>query len=229
MQNLNIHTGNIHTGVDTYLFDLDNTLYCESTGLMEAMMGKIRDYVSDFYGVSPEEADDIRRKLWKEYGTTMCGLMTLENIDAEKFLDYVHDIDLSVIGPCEETRKGLQQLNGRKVIFTNADFKHAERVLERMGIADQFEGIYDVIWADYRPKPERETYERLMKHLEADPAKTLMLEDSYDNLKTAHAMGMKTVLIHGRNMPVAPQDYVHQTAACVPSWFSGVTTSPKAA
>ena len=216
-------------GVETYLFDLDNTLYHESTGLMEAMMVKMREFVAQFYGVSMEEADKICVKYWKTYGTTLCGLMTLEKIQPEEFLDFVHDIDLSIIKPCTETLEGLKKLEGRKFIFTNADKPHAERVLERMGIANQFEGIYDVIWSEYKPKPDRTTYERLMKHLGADAQKTVMLEDTQMNLKTAHDMGMKTVLIHGDTALDMHHDHVHQTAACMPSWLSSVTKVTQAA
>lgn len=210
-------------GVETYLFDLDNTLYHPSTGLMEAMMVKMREYVAQFYGVSLAEADTICHTYWQTYGTTLCGMMTKEKINPMDFLSYVHDIDLSMIKPCPLTRQGLEKLNGRKVIFTNADKPHAERVLERMGIADQFDGIYDVMWADFAPKPDRATYERLMKHLGATASKTLMLEDTHMNLKTAHDMGMTTVLIHNDHAPDQPHDHVHHMAACMPSWLSSVT------
>ena len=215
-------------GVETYLFDLDNTLYHESTGLMDAMMLRMREYVAKFYSVDMAEADKICVDYWTTYGTTLCGLMTREKINAQEFLDFVHDVDLSIIQPCTDTLAGLQKLKGRKVIFTNADHFHATRVLERMGLADQFEGIYDVIWADYQPKPARETYERLMKHLNANPHTTVMLEDTHVNLKTAHEMGMKTVLIHGDAHP-EKHDHVHQMAACMPSWLSSVTKMTEAA
>ncbi len=216
-------------GVDTYLFDLDNTLYHESTGLMDAMMLKMREYVANFYGVTIEEAGGICHEYWRTYGTTLRGMMEREKIDAQEFMDFVHDIDLSKIEPCTNTLAGLQKLEGRKVIFTNADHFHATRVLERMGLADQFEGIYDVIWADFQPKPARETYERLMKHLGAKPENTVMLEDTQMNLKTAHDMGMKTVLIHGNSYPEMQQEHVHQMAACMPSWLSSVTKMTNAA
>lgn len=210
-------------GVETYLFDLDNTLYHASTGLMDAMVQRIQDYVVEYYGVSTQEAEHIRKSYWANYGTTLAGLMQVEKINPQDFLNYVHDVDLSVIQPCQTTLEGLQKLEGRKVIFTNADKLHAERVLERMGIADQFDGIYDVMWADFAPKPDRATYERLMKHLGANASKTLMLEDTHMNLKTAHDMGMTTVLIHSDMAPTETHDHVHHMAACMPSWLNSVT------
>ena len=210
-------------GVETYLFDLDNTLYHASTGLMDAMVQRIQDYVVEYYGVSMEEAEHIRKSYWANYGTTLAGLMQVEKINPQDFLNYVHDVDLSVIQPCQTTLEGLKKLDGRKVIFTNADKLHAERVLERMGIADQFDGIYDVMWADFAPKPDRATYERLMKHLGANASKTVMLEDTHINLKTAHDMGMTTVLIHSDMAPTEPHDHVHHMAACMPSWLASVT------
>src|SRR5690606_36214956 len=96
-------------GVETYLFDLDNTLYHASTGLMDAMMVKMREYVAKFYGVSMAEADNICHTYWQTYGTTLCGLMTKEKINPAAFLDHVHDIDLSTIEPCTITREGLQK------------------------------------------------------------------------------------------------------------------------
>ena len=216
-------------GVNTYLFDLDNTLYHASTGLMDAMVAKMRGYVANFYNVSDAEAEHICQNYWQTYGTTLCGLMAKENINPYDFLKHVHDVDLSILQPCPLTRNGLEKLEGRKIIFTNADRPHAERVLERLGIADLFEDIYDVIWADYRPKPDRETYERLAKHLGLTPANTLMLEDTHVNLKTAHDMGMKTVLIHGGTPPETQHDHIHHMAACMPSWFSTVTKAPDAA
>lgn len=209
--------------INTYLFDLDNTLYQASTGLMDAMVAKMRQYVAKFYNVTDAEAEQICINYWQTYGTTLCGMMTKESINPQDFLNYVHDVDLSRLQPCSITRSGLEKLEGRKIIFTNADRPHAERVLERLGIADLFEDIYDVMWADYRPKPDRATYERLVNHLGITPSTTLMLEDTHVNLEPAHAMGMKTVLIHGGTPPETPYDHVHHMAACMPNWFSAVT------
>lgn len=206
--------------IDTYIFDLDNTLYHPSTGIMDDMGGRINQFISELHGISVEEAAVIRRNYWLTYGTTLHGLIEHDNINPVSYLDYIHDIDLTAIKECTSTRAGIEKLQGEKVVFTNSNKEYAEKVLEQLGIADIFDGLYDTSWANYVPKPNKEPYERLIKELGVDPKKCLMLEDSVVNLKTAHDMGMTTVLIHEDEHN---HEHVHHQEPCIVTWLDKVT------
>jgi putative hydrolase of the HAD superfamily len=125
----------------------------------------------------------------------MRGMMTLHGVDPTHFLDYVHDIDYSPVEANPSLEASLKALPGRKIIFTAGDVPHAERVMERLGVAHHFEAIFDIAAGDYWPKPHTQIYEKLVTKHGVDPTRACMADDIAINLKPAGEMGMRTVWI----------------------------------
>lgn len=183
------------------LFDLDETLYPRDAGVMPAIGRLIRQYIVEEYGVTPEEADALARRYHQEYGTSMRGLLLHNNLDASRFLAYVHDFPLDDLQPNPQLDALLAGLPGEKVIFTNADRAHAERVLSRLGIRDRFSRIIDVVAVGYISKPNLAAYTNCLHLLNARPEECVLIEDTGRNLAPAQQLGMTTVLVDG-----APDD-----------------------
>jgi putative hydrolase of the HAD superfamily len=178
------------------IFDLDNTLYPSACDLFSQVSNLIGQYVRDTLHLPADEAYVIQKSYFHRYGTTLRGLMTEHDIDPADYLNKVHNIDLSVVDPAPELAAALNALPCRKVIFTNASRGHAERVMDRLGIASHFETIFDIVDADYIPKPERQPYDRLLARDAIDPARAIYFEDMAKNLLPAKDMGMTTVWVH---------------------------------
>ena len=184
--------------VETWVFDLDNTLYPADCDLFSQIDRRMGEFIANHLGLPLEEAKLLRETYYYEHGTTLAGLVRLHGTSPDAFLDYVHDIDLSVIAPCPELAEALANLSGRKFIFTNGSRKHAEAVMARLGVANQFEDICDIHALDYiYPKPMREAYERFIKAHGVVARRTAMFDDLPHNLEPAHQIGMTTVLVHG--------------------------------
>lgn len=183
------------SGKATWVFDLDNTLYPADCDLFSQVEQRIGAFVSKVTGLQGAEAKAYQKKLFMEHGTTLNGLMLYHGIDADDFLNFVHDIDFSPVTADPRLREALQRLPGRHVIYTNADTPYAERVLDRLGIADQFDGIFDIVAGDFLPKPDPKPYDAMLKTFGIDPKEAVMVEDMVRNLKPAHALGMETVWI----------------------------------
>jgi len=181
--------------VDTWVFDLDNTLYPASCELFHQVDRRMGEYIGQLFGLDFEAARKIQKDYYRSYGTTLRGLMLRHRVDPQAYLDYVHDIDLTVMDPSPALDAALDGLIGSKVIFTNANRGHAEAVIERLGIARHFDAIFDIHAADYIPKPETETYHRFLKACAVRPERAVLFEDTAANLAPAHALGMATVLV----------------------------------
>jgi putative hydrolase of the HAD superfamily len=181
--------------IDTWLFDLDNTLYHARYNLFDQVEVRIRAFIAQFLNISQDEAHVLQKQYWREHGTSLRGLMTLHACPPEKFIEYVHDIDVTAIPASPELDTLLANLPGRKLIFTNGSQPHAQRVMDRLGVAHHFEGIYDIAAANYIPKPTVSVYEDLVKRFAFDPRRAIMLDDMVHNLKPAHEMGMRTVWV----------------------------------
>ena len=180
---------------DVWVFDLDNTLYPRQCNLFEQIDTKMKTFVSEFLAINVEEAHQIQKLYFQKYGTTLRGLMEHHSVVPEEYLDYVHDIDVTQIPPNADLDNVLFRLPGRKVIFTNGTIKHAKNVLNRIGITHHFEDIFDIIAANYVPKPNRSTYEAFIEKFTIKPSRAVMLEDISQNLIPAHELGMTTVWI----------------------------------
>ena len=182
--------------IETWIFDLDNTLYPSSAdlfGLIDARMGL---YVQRLLGVDPQEAHQIQKRLFREHGTTLSGLMRDHSIDPHEFLAFVHDIEMDALAEDRRLVDAIARLPGRKLIFTNGDAVYAGKVLARLGLSKSFEAIHDIHACAYQPKPHAASYETMVKAFGIDPARSLFVEDMARNLKPAKAIGMTTVWVN---------------------------------
>ncbi len=177
---------------ETWVFDLDNTLY-PAADFFPQISARIRAYTAQFLGLDEESAHRVQKDYLRRYGTTMNGLMVEHDLDPGPYLDYVHDVDFSMLRADRELDGLLARLPGRKLIYTNGSLDHAERVLGRLEIGHHFEGTYDIVAADYRPKPAREPFEHFCERHAVHAPRAVFVEDTVRNLAPASALGMTTV------------------------------------
>jgi len=181
--------------VEAWIFDLDNTLYPRSIDLFRQVDGRIRTYVQKLLDVDESEAERIQKGFYREHGTTLRGLMLHHNVQPDAFLEFVHDIDHSCVKPDPALGAAILRLPGKKYIFTNGSRRHAEKVAERLGFPGHFEAIFDIVAAEFLPKPQRETYDRFIRQYGIAPERAAMFEDLARNLTVPKAVGMTTVLV----------------------------------
>jgi putative hydrolase of the HAD superfamily len=185
--------------VSDWVFDLDNTLYPHHSNLFSQIDVRMTAYVSELLTLSREEARTLQKALYKEYGTTLSGLMARHGVNPDDFLEKVHDIDYSWLKPDPVLGAAIRQLPGRKFIFTNGNRGHAERTARQLGILDHFDDIFDIIAAGLTPKPARETYDLFLASHGVNGPNAVMFDDLARNLAVPKALGMTTVLIVPRN------------------------------
>ena len=190
------------------LIDLDNTVYPEDTNIFQQIDLKMKSFISKNLKVSLDEAYTIQKKYFVNNGTTLRGLMLYHNIQPELFLNYVHDIDLSNIKKNNLLNSQLENYKGKKIIFTNGSYNHANNVLKKIGLNKNIDHIYDIIEANYIPKPDISTYQKVVKKYLLNPLTTIMIDDLPNNLKTAKSLGMKTVLIKNNVLNSKTYDYI---------------------
>ena len=177
------------------LIDLDNTVYPEDTNIFAQIDLKMKSFIAKHLNISLDDAFKIQKEYFLNNGTTLRGLMLYHNVQPEKFLNYVHDIDLTSIRKNKELSNELKNYNGKKIIFTNGSDEHAKKVLNKIGLSKTIDHIFDIIKADYIPKPNILTYKKVIKKYSLNPKTTIMIDDLPNNLKTAKELGIKTVLI----------------------------------
>jgi putative hydrolase of the HAD superfamily len=209
---------------DYWIFDLDNTLYPAACDLFSQIDVKMGAFISGHLGIDRIDARKLQKRYYLEHGTTLAGLMANDGIHPDTFLDFVHDIDVTPIPPSPELRVALSQLPGQRFVYTNGSVKHAENVMDRLGITDLFHGIYDIIAADYRPKPDPEPYKDFVSRFEIEPGRSVMVEDIARNLEPAHEMGMSTVLIRTQRYDASldADDHIHHIADDLLTWLQSV-------
>ena len=181
--------------VETWVFDLDNTLYPPSSDLWPKIDQRITVFMSQLFGLDGLSSRALQKYYYQRYGTTLRGLMEEHAISSDEFLEFVHDIDRSSLVPDHTLAEAITRLPGRKLILTNGSRKHAVQTAQKLGIDHMFEDIFDIVAADLMPKPAAETYERFFDAHGVDPARSAMFEDIAHNLAVPHARGMKTVLV----------------------------------
>jgi putative hydrolase of the HAD superfamily len=181
--------------IDTWVFDLDNTLYPASCKLFDQMHVKMGEYVMERFGVEYPEAYAIQKRLYKKHGTTLRGLMVEYGEAPDDFLQRVHDIDYSAVPHSPELIAALEALPGRRLVFTAGTCAHAKRAMDRLGVTDLFEDVFDIHAAQHIPKPAREPYDLFLKQHAVEPRRAAFFEDIARNLEVPHDMGMATVLV----------------------------------
>lgn len=191
--------------VDVWIFDLDNTLYPAESDLFAQVDRRMGEFICALVGCDRVAARRIQKQYYRDYGTTLRGLMSEHGVDPEEFLDYVHRIDVSGLGRDQRLGEAIHALPGRKFIYTNGSRRHAENVAGQIGLLHLFEDIFDIKASAYMPKPNRESYERFVSLFGLTPARAAMFEDLPRNLEAPAALGMTTVL-------VKPADGAHPDA-----------------
>jgi putative hydrolase of the HAD superfamily len=209
--------------IETWIFDLDNTLYPASCRLFDQVRARMTEFIADRLGLSPEDALTLQKIYFCEHGTTLRGLMTVNRIDPIDFLSYVHEIDLACVPANPVLVKALASLPGRKIVHTNGSERHAERLLEHLGIAGSFCGIFDIAAAGYDPKPALAGYHGLLRRHGVTPATALMIEDMAKNLVPAAALGMTTAWIRNSAdwaVDSSEGDHIHHIVDNLSSFLS---------
>lgn len=210
-----------YTHIDTWIFDLDLTLYSPDAKIMSQVRDRIALYVERFFQIDSDAAHDIRHRYWKKYGTTLGGLMVEHQVEPHDYLDFVHDVDLSLLIPDPALKAQITSLPGRKIIFTNADAPYAERVLARRGLDAVFEDIFDIHRMQHLPKPAPASYDSLCSELAINPTRALFVEDSAHNLVPAKALGMKTIWVkHAGEADSSDAHHIDYEIADVTQWLS---------
>ncbi len=179
--------------VQTWVFDLDNTLYPPHMRLFDQIEVKMTDWVMRALQVDRARADHLRAHYWQTYGTTLAGLMAEHGVDPGPYLTEVHEIDFSVLSPDPALAKAIAALPGRKIVYTNACVPYAEKVIAARGLSGLFDAVYGVEEADFHPKPEARAFEIVFAKDGLNPTQAAMFEDDLRNLMVPHALGMRTV------------------------------------
>ena len=181
--------------IKCWIFDLDNTLYSGKTKVFEQVDKRMSKYISDKLNISVEEAKKIQKNYFHEYNTTLNGMIKNHKIDPDEFLEFVHDINIDFLQKDPALAEEIEKLDGKKIIFTNGSRKHAINVSKKIGIEQLFDDIFDIVDAEFIPKPLLEPYKKLIKKHKIDPKLCVLVEDIARNLKPAYEMGMKTIWI----------------------------------
>ncbi|MCG7392084.1 pyrimidine 5'-nucleotidase [Microvirga sp. ACRRW] len=185
----------VFSHVDTWIFDLDNTLYPHTSRVWPQIDERITLYVSNLFGLDGLSSKALQKYFYHKYGTTLKALVDEYNIDPHDFLDFAHDIDHTDIELNASLGAAIEKLPGRKLILTNGSRKHAENVAKKIGILDHFEDVFDIAASNFVPKPERRAYESFLDRHGVEPSRSAMFEDIAKNLTVPHELGMTTTLI----------------------------------
>ena len=172
-----------------WLFDLDNTLYDGATKVFDQVDKKMSKFISEKLSVSLEEARKIQKSYFQEYNTTLSGMIKNHKIDADEFLEFVHDVDLSFLDKNKFLEEEIKKLVGKKIIFTNGSRAHALNVTKRIGIDRLFDGIFDIRDCEFIPKPSKEPYKKLVENYKIEPQYCIFFEDidCYRQTSQGHA------------------------------------------
>jgi putative hydrolase of the HAD superfamily len=190
-----VHALRAFTHVETWIFDLDNTLYPHHLNLWQQVDERIRGYIAGFLKISHDEAFRLQKDYYRRYGTSMRGLMTEHGMKPDDFLDFVHQIDHSPLEPNAALGQAIEGLPGRKLILTNGTRAHADKVLARLDLGRHFDDVFDIVAAELEPKPSPQTYDRFLHAFGVEATRAAMFEDLARNLAVPHALGMTTVLV----------------------------------
>ncbi|MBN4047846.1 pyrimidine 5'-nucleotidase [Oceanicaulis sp. AH-315-P02] len=195
----------------SWVFDLDNTLYPTDSDLFAQIDKRITRYVSEFFSIDPVAAKALQKQFYLNSGTTLNGLMENHTVQADDYLEFVHDIEYSVLQPDLELAAAIDALPGKKHIFTNGSAVHAKNVLNALGLDGLFDGIIDIKATGYVPKPDRLAYDHLINALDLEPKRSVFFEDLARNLLPAYKVGFTTVLV------CSDKDWSHEPKGARPA------------
>lgn len=206
--------------VDTWIFDLDDTLYPADCEFMALIEGRMTAFVARQTGLPRGEAKALQLRYLSEHGTTLAGLMAHHGVDPYAFLDEVHDVSLDCLVPDARLRTAIARLPGRRLVFTNGHAAHAERVLARLALDDLFDEVFHLEAANMIPKPSPQTFDALITRHAVTPPTSAFFEDSERNLAPAAALGMTTVLV-GPHASTSTAAFVHHRTELLAPFLEG--------
>ena len=217
--------------VDTWIFDLDNSLYPANCDLFALIDIRMTEYIAQLTGKPLDEARRIQKSYFHEHGTTLAGLMREHEVDPRHFLDFVHDIDMARITADPDLVAAIDRLPGRKFVFTNGDEAYAGRVLDKLGLANAFDGMHDIHAMAYVPKPNLCAYEQICERHGIDPRRALFADDMARNLAPAKALGMVTVWVDNGSEQAgrgASDDFIDYRTGDISAWLHGILGDDRA-
>ena len=220
--------------IENWIFDLDNTLYRAETDLFAQIDMRMGAYVARLLDLPPDEARRLQKAYYRDHGTTLNGLIALHDVDAEDFLEDVHDIDLSGLSPDLALNAAIAKLPGRRFVFTNGCGNYAARVLERIGLSALADDVWDIRTAGFVPKPFAAAYDTVVARAGIAPRRAAMFEDLARNLVPARALGMTTVWLdngsvwsrQGPDFPVADGSHIDYETNDLSAFLSAIRTGP---
>ncbi len=186
-----------------WLFDLDNPLHDAARASFPYINRSMTAYMARHLDLSEAAADALRQAYWRRYGATLRGLVRHHAVDARDFLRETHVL------PGLEARvrvrradlAALVRLPGRKWVYTNGPEAYARRILAAAGIAHLFDGVIGVetarMFGQFRPKPDRRALRHVLARLKVRPARSVLVDDSPLNLRSAARVGMDAVWMTG--------------------------------
>jgi len=189
--------------VQTWVFDLDNTLYPPSAGLFDLIDVRMTAWIMEELNIDNKEADRLRLHYWETHGTTLAGLMREHGVDPQGYLVDVHDIPMDSLTPDPVLAQTIRALPGRRIVYTNGCAPYAERVLAARGLSNLFDAVYGVEHAGFLPKPEHAAFDTVFAIDGLTPTSSAMFEDDPRNLAAPHAMGMRTVHVAPESVSAA--------------------------
>jgi putative hydrolase of the HAD superfamily len=216
-----------------WIFDLDNTLYPATCNLFAEVDRRMGTFIAEYLGVPFAQARHLQKAYYRQFGTTLSGLMQVHKLDPQPFLDYVHDIDLSAVPQSPQLAAAIEALPGRKLIFTNGSRRHAERVAEKLGVLHLIEDICDIAACEFVPKPQADAFDRMVKRHGVETRAAAMFEDMPHNLQAPHTLGMTTVLVHSEypDHPVQAEmrkwtelpEHIHYATEDLSAFLTGIS------
>lgn len=212
--------------ISCWVFDLDNTLYPQASNLFARVSRRMTAFIEREFSLAEDDARALQKQLFLKYGTTMRGLMVEHDMDPIRFLDDVHDIDVSDMAPDPRLASLIEKLPGRRVIFTNGSVPHADRITRQLGIDHLFEGTFDIVAGNFVPKPDPRPYHEMIARFDVDPTRAVMVEDMAKNLKPAAELGMTTVWLRHDlewSSDGASGGHVHHEIADLTAWLEHIT------
>jgi putative hydrolase of the HAD superfamily len=217
---VNVEGGADLRHVETWLFDLDNTLYPLESGLAARMSPRITDFVERLTGLPRPEALSLQKRYLAEHGLTLRGLMDHHGVDPDVYHATFHDVPLDCLAPDPALAAALRRLPGRRLIFTNSDGIHTGRVVEALGLAGLFDDIFHIGSAAFAPKPSTAAFDAIVRAHAIEPRTTAFFEDSERNLEPADDLGMTTVLV-GPHAEASTASFVHYRTPHLATFLAG--------
>ena len=181
--------------INTWIFDLDNTLYSADSGIFQQVHKLMGEFIAKNLNMELSEAKKLQSKYYKQQGTTLRGMMDNHGVDPDYFLEEVHRLDYSIVGPNEKLNNELKSLKGRKIIYTNANKQHVVDVLQKINLSNFFDEVFDIKMANYIPKPEIKPYQQIIDLFNIDSKSSAMFDDIAKNLVPAKKVGFTPVWV----------------------------------